>query len=400
MRALEGIRVLELGQFIAAPFAGQLLADHGAEVIKVEPPEGDPMRQWGIQLKEGQSLWWPVIARNKKSVVLDLRHPQGRALARRLALASDVLLENFRPGVLERLGLDPRSLLEEKPSLVVARISGFGQEGPYRDRAGFGSVAEAMGGLRHLVGFPDRPPPRAGLSLGDTLAGLFAAFGVLAALRVRERTGRGQVVDMALTDAVIAALESVLTEYSATGRVRERTGNTLPGLAPSNLYPTRDGRYLQIGANADGPFSRLCQAMGRPELAEDPRYATHRARGVHQAELDGLIAAWTQEHALEELDRLLARHGVPAGPVNTAKEVAEDPHFRARGAVVEVETPLGRLLMQGVVPRLSETPGGIAWAGPSLGVHTREILEEVLGLGEEAWAELVAEGVVAWAERA
>ncbi|PZA05993.1 MULTISPECIES: CaiB/BaiF CoA-transferase family protein [unclassified Meiothermus] len=396
MSALAGIRVLELGSFIAGPFAAQLLADHGAEVIKLEPPEGDAMRRWGVHLKDGQSLWWPVIGRNKKSVVLDLRQPKGRALARRLALQADVLIENFRPGVLERLGLEPPGLLAENPRLIVTRVSGFGQQGPYRERAGFGSVAEAVGGLRYLVGFPDRPPPRVGLSIGDSLAGLFAAFGTLAALRARELSGRGQVLDVALTDAVIAVLESVLTEYSATGKVRERTGNILPGVAPSNLYPTRDGRHIQIGANADGPFQRLCQAMGCPELAEDPRYATHRARGERQGELDERIARWTRKYTLEELDRLLRAYGVPAGPVNSAREVVEDPHFRARGAVVEVETALGKLAMQGVVPRLSETPGRIAWAGPPLGAHTREVLGDLLGLGEAEMEALAEEGVVAW----
>ncbi|RIH83738.1 Succinyl-CoA--L-malate CoA-transferase alpha subunit [Meiothermus luteus] len=374
MGALDGVRVLELGSFIAGPFAGQLLADHGAEVIKVEPPEGDAMRRWGVQLKEGESLWWPVIGRNKKSVVLDLRTERGRRLARELALRVDVLLENFRPGVLERLGLEPEALMAENPRLIVARVSGFGQSGPYRDRAGFGSVAEAMGGLRYLTGFPDRPPPRVGLSIGDTLAGLFTAFGILAALRAREQTGQGQIVDVGLTDAVVAVLESVLTEYSALGVVRERTGNILPGVAPSNLYPTQEGRYIQIGANADGPFARLCQAMGRPELAQDPRFATHLARGAHQTLLDEIIAGWTRTLSLEELDRLLAEHGVPAGPVNSAREVAQDPHFRERGTLLEVETPLGRLVMQGVVPKLSATPGGIAWAGPPLGAHTESVL--------------------------
>ncbi|MCS7058961.1 MAG: CoA transferase [Meiothermus sp.] len=376
MGALDGVRVLELGSFIAGPFAGQLLADHGAEVIKVEPPEGDAMRRWGVRLKEGESLWWPVIGRNKKSVVLDLRTERGRRLARELARRVDVLLENFRPGVLERLGLKPEELMADNPRLIVARVSGFGQSGPYRDRAGFGSVAEAMGGLRYLTGFPDRPPPRVGLSIGDTLAGLFTAFGVLAALRAREQTGRGQIVDVGLTDAVVAVLESVLTEYSALGVVRERTGNILPGVAPSNLYPTREGRYIQIGANADGPFARLCQAMGRPELAQDPRFATHEARGEHQTLLDQLIAEWTRSLSLEELDRLLAEHGVPAGPVNSAREVVQDPHFRERGTLLEVDTPLGRLVMQGVVPKLSDTPGAVAWAGPPLGAHTASVLRE------------------------
>lgn len=394
MGSLDGVRVLELGQFIAAPYCGQLLADHGAEVIKVERPgTGDNMRQWGVAMRGGDSLWWPVIGRNKKSVALDLGTPEGRSLARRLALRSDVVLENFRPGTLERLGLDPAELMAERPSLIVARISGFGQTGPYRERAGFGSVAEAMGGLRYLTGEPGRPPVRVGLSVGDSLAGTFTAFGVLAALRVRERTGRGQLVDTGLTDAVVALLESVLSEYSATGHVRERSGSTLKGVAPSNIYPAAEDGWIVIGANADGPFRRLCAAMGRPEMADDPRYADHAARGRHQQELDGIIAAWTSRRRLEELVEALAEAGVPAGPVHSARDVAADPHFRERGTVLDVDTALGPLTMQGVVPKLAETPGSVRWAGPGLGEHTLEVLQGVLGLGRADVATLLESGV-------
>jgi len=397
--ALSGVRVLELGQFIAAPYCGQVLADHGADVIKIERPgSGDAMRDWGVNTGDGAPMWWSVIGRNKRSVAIDLKTDEGRELVRRLALGSDVLLENFRPGTLERLGLDPSDLARENPGLVVARISGFGQTGPYSSRAGFGGVAEAMGGLRYLTGEPERPPVRVGLAIGDSLAGLFTAFGVLAALRERDASGRGQVVDTGLTDAVVAVLESVLAEYGATGAVRGRTGNTLPGVAPSNIYPTADGQWVVIGANADGPFARLCGAMGRPELARDPRFADHGARGRHQAALDELIAGWTRRYPLAESVARLAEAGVPAGPVNTAAEVAADAHFRARGSVIEVDGERGPVVMQGVVPRLTVTPGEVRWPGPALGAHTAEVLRDGLGLSAEAIAALAARGVVATGE--
>ena len=395
MTALKGVRVLELGQFIAGPYCTQVLGDHGAEVIKIERPGiGDAMRRWGVNVGDGPPVWWPVIARNKKSVVVDLKQEEGRALVRRLALRCDVIVENFRPGTLERLGLDPDALLEENPRLIVARISGFGQTGPYRKRAGFGGVAEAMGGLRFLTGEEDRPPVRVGLAIGDSLAGLYTAFGVLAALRQRDISGRGQVVDTGLTDAVVAVLESVLSEYGASGAVRHRSGNTLPGVAPSNLYPTRDGHWVVIGANADGPFERLCEAMGVPGLASDPRYAGHEGRGRHQRELDDRIAQWTRERNLADILEALENAGVPAGPVNTAQDVARDPHFRERETVVEVESEAGTLLMQGVVPRLTATPGRIRWVGPNLGAHTEQVLREALGLDDGAIAELVERRVV------
>ncbi|MET7241732.1 CoA transferase [Methylobacterium sp. EM32] len=394
--ALAGIRVIEMGSFIAGPFCGQLLADLGADVVKIEPPDsGDVMRQWGAVQLDGKSLWWPVIARNKRSLTLDLRTGRGQEIARALLLEADILVENFRPGTLEKWGLGPDDLWATNPGLIVARVSGFGQTGPYSRDVGFGAIAEAMGGLRALAGFPDRPPPRAGLSIGDSLAGTFAALGTVAALEARRRTGKGQVVDVGITDAVLAVQESVLSEYGATGSLRQRTGTRLPGIAPSNLYPTRDGQWVIIGGNGDAIFKRLAEAMGRPDLAADPRYATHRARGAHQEELDDLVAAWTQTLPLDELLPLLKRAAVPAGPLNDAAGIVEDPHFRERGAVVEVESEeYGRLTMQGVTPRLSETPGAVRWAGPSLGGHTREVLSERLGLSPAEIDQLQDDGVI------
>ncbi len=394
---LSGVRVLELASFIAGPYCAQLLADYGAEVIKLEPPgQGDAMRRWGVVFFEGRSLWWPVIARGKKSVTVDLRRPEGQELARRLSERCDVLVENFRPGTLEAWGLSPEILWERNPSLVVVRISAFGQTGPYRDRPGFGSVAEAMGGLRYLVGFPDRPPPRVGISIGDTLAGMFGAIGALLALREREvRGGRGQVVDVAITDAVLAVLESVISECSVTGAVRERTGSVLPGVAPSNLYETQDGKWVIVAANADGVFARLAEAMGRPEWKQDPRYATHEARGQHQVELDEAIGAWVRQHALAELLSKLDRFGVPAGPVYSAKEVLQDPHFRERGSLVAVDNPgVGRVVMQAPVPRLQATPLPDPAPAPQLGEHTEVVLQDLLGLSADAVARLREAGVV------
>ncbi|MGU3496200.1 CaiB/BaiF CoA transferase family protein [Xanthobacteraceae bacterium A53D] len=393
---LTGIRVVEVGSFIAGPFCGQLLADMGADVIKVEPPGvGDVMRQWGVAQLDGKSLWWPVIARNKRSITLDLRGTAGQEIARGLINQADILVENFRPGTLERWGLGPDDLHKTNPGLIIARVSGFGQTGPYSQSVGFGAIAEAMGGLRTLAGFPDRPPPRAGLSIGDSLAGVFAALGVTAALEARRRTGKGQVVDVGITDAVLAMQEAVLSEFSATGSLRQRTGTALPGIAPSNLYPTAEGEWILIGGNGDAIFTRLSQAMGQPELAKDERYATHRARGQRQEELDGIVADWTRTLPLAELLDILKVHNVPSGPLYDAAGIVADPHFRERGAVVDVDsTEYGRLTMQGVAPRLSDTPGAVRWAGPTLGEHTDAVLTERLGLGPEEIEKLKADGVI------
>ncbi|MDI6893835.1 MAG: CoA transferase [Bacillota bacterium] len=398
MGPLNGVRVIELGSFIAGPYCGMLLADFGAEVIKIEPPQaGDPMRQWGLPSGvPGRSYWWSVIGRNKKSVTIDLRHPRGVELVRTLAGASDVLVENFRPGTLEKWGLGYAEVRDLNPGLIVVRISGFGQTGPYRAHAGFASVAEAMAGLRYIAGYPDRPPVRVGVSIGDTLAGLFGALGAVLALKTRsDRKGQGQVVDVGLTDAVLAVMEGILVECSALGVVRERTGGVTAGIAPSNIYPTADQSWVVIGANADTVFRRLAQVTGRPELSDDPRFATHVARGQHQAELDALIASWTSSHYRDEIVETLRNAGVPAGPVNSARDVIEEPHFRDRGIIACVDDPeLGRLTMQGVVPFLSLTPGQIRWAGPTLGQHTDEVLREIVGLGVSEIEDLRVQGVI------
>ena len=389
---LTDLRVIELGTLIAGPFCGQLFGDMGAEVIKVEPPgAGDPMRAWG----RGLPVWWPVIARNKKSVTLNLREPRGQELLRELAARADVLIENFRPGTLERWGLDFDALSAVNERLVMVRVSGFGQTGPYARRAGYGSVGEAMGGIRYLAGDPDRPPSRVGLSIGDSLAATFACVGALAALHDRERTGKGQVVDSAIYEAVLAVMESTVPEYTQGGTIRERSGAILPKTAPSNVYPTADGEMIVMGANQDSVFARLAEAMGQPELATDPRYADHVARGEHQDELDEIVAGWTATLMADPLLEALERHGVPAGRIFRAPEMLTDPHFQARDAIVDVAHPVfERLKMQNVFPKLSRTQGTVRWPGPELGAHNGEVYGGLLGLSEDELAALGAAGVV------
>ena len=389
---LTDLRVVELGTLIAGPFCGQLFGDMGAEVIKVEPPgTGDPMRAWG----RGLPVWWPVIARNKKSVTLNLREPRGQELLKDLAAHADVLIENFRPGTLERWGLDYEALSGVNERLVMVRVSGFGQTGPYARRAGYGSVGEAMGGIRYLAGDPDRPPSRVGLSIGDSLAATFACVGALAALHDRERTGKGQVVDSAIYEAVLAVMESTVPEYTQGGTIRERSGAILPKTAPSNVYPTADGEMIVMGANQDSVFARLAEAMGQPELATDPRYADHVARGEHQDELDEVIAGWTATLAADPLLDGLERHGVPAGRIFRVPEMLTDPHFQARDAIVDVAHPLfERLKMQNVFPKLSRTQGTVRWPGPELGAHNAEVYRGLLGLSDEELAALGAAGIV------
>jgi succinyl-CoA---D-citramalate CoA-transferase len=393
---LQDIRVVEMGQLLAGPFCGQLLADFGAEVIKIEPPGvGDPMREWGREKAHGKSLWWPVVARNKKSITLNLRETEGQGIARRLIAKSDILVENFRPGTMERWGLGYEKLSALNPKLIMVRVTGYGQTGPYAGRAGFGAIGEAVGGLRYVVGDPSTPPSRMGISIGDSLAATFAALGAVMALHARGRTGRGQVVDSAIYEAVLAMMESLVSEYAETGYVRERTGAILPNVAPSNVYPTRDGPMVLIAGNQDTVFRRLAEAMEEPGLADDPRYATHAARGKHQRELDDHIAKWTRTLDAAPLEALLEQKGVPAGRIYRAPEMLADAHFAAREAIIRLAHPeFGQLAMQNVAPRLSETPGRVRHAGPALGEHNREILGGLLGIDEPSQAKLTAAGIV------
>lgn len=393
---LDGLTVIEMGTLIAGPFCGQILGDFGAEVIKIEDPAvGDPMRQWGRSLPKGHSPWWPVIGRNKKSVTLNLRTPEGQAIARKLIGGADVLVENFRPGALEKWGLGYDSLSADNPGLVMARVSGFGQTGPYASRAGYALIGEAMGGLRYITGEPDRAPARAGISVGDSLAGLHAALGTMMALHARYRSGKGQVVDAAIYESVLSVMENLITEYGLTGYIRERSGSVLPGIAPSNAYPTRDGALVVIGANQDTLFKRLCEAMGRPALAEDPRYAGHAARGEHQAELDVLIGAWTATLDADALLALMDASGVAAGRVYRAPDMLDDPQFAARESIVELPHPVfGAVKMQNAFPRLSDTPGAVRWPGPGLGEHTDAVLRERAGLSDGELADLRGRGIL------
>lgn len=396
MTPLHGLRVLEFGQFIAGPFCGQLLADFGADVVKIEPPGGgDAMRQWGRTDAEGRTLWWPVIARGKRSVTLDLRKPEGQALARDLAREADIVVENFRVGRMEEWGLGYQDLKAVNPRIIMVRVTGYGQTGPYAERAGFASVCEAMGGMRYVAGYPDRPPVRAGISIGDTLAGQLGFQGALLALQHRARTGEGQEVDAAIYEAVLGVMEALVTEYDAGGHIRERSGSILPGIAPSNVYPTADGVPVIIGANGDNLFRRLAELMGQPELATDERFRDHQSRGRHQELLDDIIGAWTATKDAKWLVDQLAAVGVPAGLTYRAPEMLEDPHFEAREAIVRVEDPaLGRIAMPNVFPKLSASPGAIRHTGPALGEHTDAVLGEWLGWDAARIAAARESGVV------
>jgi crotonobetainyl-CoA:carnitine CoA-transferase CaiB-like acyl-CoA transferase len=393
---LTDLRVIEMGQLLAGPFCGQLMADFGAEVIKIEQPgSGDPMRQWGREKPHGKSLWWPVIARNKKSVEINAREPEGQEMIRELVRDADILLENFRPGTMEKWGLGYEDLAKINPRLVMIRVSGYGQSGPYSRNAGYGAIGEAMGGLRYVVGDPSTPPSRMGISIGDTLAATFACLGGMMAIHNVHRTGRGQVVDSAIYEAVLNVMESLITEYDKADFIRERTGAILPNVAPSNVYPTKDEKFVLIAANQDTVFSRLAKAMGREELAADERYATHSARGKHQAELDDLIAEWTRTMTAAELGPLLDEAGVPRGDIYRAPEMLEDAHFKAREAIVKVAHPVfGDLAMQNVAPRLSATPGRVVSAGPELGEHNDDVFKGLLKLDDSRIAELAGRGIV------
>ena len=392
---LSDLRVIEMGTLLAGPFCGQILGDMGAEVIKVEPPgQGDPMRVWGRQKQGDPSLWWPVVARNKKAITLDLRQPEGQQVLRELVEKADFLLENFRPGTLEKWGLGWSELNAINPRLIMIRVSGFGQTGPYARQAGFGAIGEAMGGLRYVVGDPSTPPSRMGISIGDSLAATFACIGALSALHHRDKTGRGQVVDSAIYEAVLNMMESLITEYDKVGYIRERTGAILPNVAPSNVYQTSDGMVL-IAANQDTVFSRLAEAMGRPELAADPKYSTHGARGAHQAELDALVEQWTRTLTTRAVLEAMDKFGVPAGLIYRAPDMLADPHFQAREAIVTIPHPdFGELRMQNVAPKLSETPGGVRSPSPSLGQHNDEVYLELLGLEPGRYEDLKSRRVV------
>ncbi len=392
---LAGVRVIEMGQLLAGPFCGQLLADFGAEVIKIEAPgAGDPLREWGRERAGGKALWFPIVGRNKKSVTLDLRQKEGQALARQLIAGADMLVENFRPGTMEKWGLGYEALSAENAKLIMIRVSGFGQTGPYAGRAGYGAIGEAMGGLRHVVGSPESAPSRVGISIGDTLAATYAALGAVMALHARTRTGRGQVVDSAIYEAVLAMMESLITEYQQAGYIRERTGPILPGIAPSNVYPTADGQMILIAANQDTVFRRLAGVMGQEALGRDPRYATHVARGERQGELDALISAWSATVPAAALEAMLEEGGVPAGRIYRAPEIIADPHVQARQAIIRVmHHEYGELAMQNVVPRLSDTPGAVRHAAPALGADTEAVFSELLGLDAAAMSGLRARGV-------
>ena len=389
---LKGIRVVEVGQLIAGPFCGQLLGDMGAEIIKIEPPgKGDPMRDWG---RGDYPLWWEVVSRNKKCVSANLRVAEGQALARKLIATADILIENFRPGTLEKWGMSPDDLHVENPGLIVVRVSGYGQTGPYSDRAGFGGIGEAMGGWRNIVGDPDRAPSRMGVSIGDSLAATYGCIGALAALRHRDLTGEGQVVDCALYEAVLQVMESLVPDYSEFGYVRERSGSVLPGIAPSNVYTCKDGDFL-IGANQDTVFGRLCNAMGQPELASDPRYVDHISRGKNQTELDERINAWTMALTVDAVEALMIEHGIPAGRLYKPADMIADPHFQARESLIDVPHPRwDNLKMQGVFPKLSKTPGNIRSIAPQIVGEDNVSVYGQLGINEESLKELARNGVL------
>ena len=396
MGPLSDLKVVELGTLIAGPFCGQILGDFGADIVKLEDPgKGDPMRQWGRSLPQGHSPWWPVIGRNKKSVTLNLRSAEGQALARTLIGRADIVIENFRPGTMEKWGLSYETLSADNPGLIMARVSGFGQTGPYSQRAGYGMIGEAMGGLRAVTGEADRPPARAGVSIGDSLAAVHAVMGILMALHSRRTTGRGQIVDAAIYESVLAMMENMVTEYDITGYVRERSGSILPGIAPSNVYPTADGDMILIGGNGDNVFDRLAKVMGKPELAADPRFDSHSSRGINQTLLDELVADWTRTRQLAPLLALLEANGIPCGRIFHPPEMLADPQFTARGSIVTTDHPVfGPVRMQNTFPVMSDTPGKVRWPGPPLGEHTEEVLKEWAGLSSDAVTGLRQRGIV------
>ena len=391
---LQGVKVIEIGTLIAGPYAAGILAQFGAEVIKIESPgSGDPLRKWR-KLHEGTSLWWYAQSRNKKSVTVNLKAPEGQAIVRELVKGADIVIENFRPGALESWGLGWEQLSKINPKLVMVRISGYGQTGPYRDRPGFAAIAESMGGLRYLAGYPDRPPVRVGVSIGDSLASLYGVIGALLAMHHLKNGGPGQYIDVALYEAVFGVMESLIPEFAHFGHVRERTGASLPGISPSNTYPCADGRYVIIAGNSDSIFKRLMNAIGRSDLADDPKLARNDGRVQHNDMLDEAITQWTSKHDLEHVLRVLEEAEVPSGRIYTAADIHEDPHYRARGMIEGAKLPDGEAIdLPGIVPKLSATPGATKWIGPKLGEHTDEVLGSV-GITPQRIAELRANNVI------
>jgi len=390
---LANLKVVEMGTLIAGPYCGRLLAEFGADVVKIETPgEGDPLRKWR-QLHEGNSLWWYAQARNKKSVAVNLKAPEGQQVVRDLVAQADIVVENFRPGTMEKWGLGYDVLSKANPGLVMVRLSGFGQTGPYRDRPGFGAIGESMGGMRYITGYPDRAPVRVGISIGDSLAAMFGVIGALSAIHHRAASGKGQVVDVALYEAVFAMMESMLPEYGMGGNIRERSGSALPGIVPSNTYECGDGKYVVIGANADSIFKRMMLAIGRADLANDPALAGNAGRVKRTEELDRAIGEWTATVTLDEALAVLEKAEVPSGRIYSIADIAADLHYQARGMIERHKLGDHDLLLPGIVPKLSATPGATRWIGPKLGEHTDEVLR-ALGRSAEAIAALRAKGVV------
>ncbi len=390
---LAGVKVVEMGTLIAGPYCARLLAEFGAEVVKIETPgEGDPLRKWR-KLHEGNSLWWYAQARNKKSVAVNLRDPEGQGIVRALAKRADIVVENFRPGTMEKWGLGYAALSAGNPGLVMVRISGFGQTGPYKDRPGFGAIGESMGGMRYITGYPDRAPVRVGISIGDSLAAMFGVIGALSALHHRAASGKGQIVDVALYEAVFAMTESMLPEYGMGGYVRERSGAALPRIVPSNTYPCRDGKYVVIGANADSIFKRMMRAIGRADLADDPALASNDGRVKRTAELDQVIGEWTARNDLDSVLAVLDKAEVPSGRIYSIADIAADLHYQARGMIERHALGDREVLLPGIVPKLSDTPGATRWIGPKLGEHTGEVLA-ALGYSEGEIAAMRTRGAV------
>ena len=391
---LDGLKVLEMGTLIAGPFCGRLLAEFGADVIKIETPgDGDPLRKWR-KLHDDTSLWWYAQARNKKSVTVNLREKEGQEIVRKLALDADIIVENFRPGTLEKWHLDFDTLSKDNPKLIMVRLSGFGQTGPYKDRVGFGAIGESMGGIRYLTGYPDRAPVRVGISLGDSLAAMYGAMGALMALHHRHKTGKGQMVDVALYEAVFSLMESMLPEFGMGGFVRERTGSSLPGIVPSNTYLCGDGQYVVIGANGDSIFKRMMLAIGRTDLANDAGVADNAGRTARTDELDNAIGAWTGANTLTEVLEVLGKADVPSGRIYSVADIVADMQYQARGMIEKHKLGDNKeVLLPGIVPKLSATPGGTKWIGPKLGAHTAEVLSG-LGYDASAQADLKKRGII------